>query len=120
MTIGDRPITTINVFEGTKTVAASATETSIAFDLRQIAQEGYFSIEYTIGGSGTCTIGYTVCSTKGGTYFVPTGGSSIATSLTAGTGGKSFSPAVFPFMKIYVTETGTSNSVTAKIFLNIQ
>ncbi|MFA5340304.1 MAG: hypothetical protein WC332_00865 [Clostridia bacterium] len=122
---GMRPITTYNVFGGAQTVTKNTTSTSVAFDLREIAQNGYFSIEYLITGDGTLTIAYTVCSTKAGTYFTPTGASSIATGLTktsgsSGLGGLSFTPSPYPFMKITATETGTSYDAVINLKLNVQ
>ena len=123
---GLRPITMLNVFEGAKLTVAGGVSTSVGFDLREIAQNGMFSLEYLITGDGTATISYTVCSTKGGTYFTPAGGGSIASGLTktsgdgAGHGGLSFEPEMYPFIKIVVTETGASQSVTALLNLNVQ
>lgn len=123
---GLRPITTINVFNESKSTAASQTSTSQVIDLREICQEGLFSIQYLISGDGTATLAYTVCSTHDGTFYTPTGGGSITSGLTktsgngAGLGGLTFEVEQFPFMKITVTETGTSSAVVATLFLNIQ
>jgi hypothetical protein len=117
---GMRPITTYDVFEGEKTVVKNTTETSVPIDLREIAQDGFFSAEYTITGSGTITLAYTVCSTKNGTYFTPTGGGSIASGLTVGHGGLAFEPEMYPFIKITATETVNSANAGVTIKLNIQ
>jgi hypothetical protein len=128
---GLRPITTYDVFNGSKECGEGATVASDAIDLREVAQNGVFSIEYLITGDGTATIAFTVCSTKSGTYFTPTGASAIVTGLTknsgsGGHGGLGF-PAgssglpIYPFMKITITETANStNHVFAKILLNVQ
>jgi hypothetical protein len=122
-----RDITTINVFQGAKTVVKNTAETSDAFRLRMPAQNGVFSIEYLITGDGTVTLSYTVCSTKTGTYFTPTNATSIVAGITktsgsggAGIGGISFTPPMFPWMKIVATETGTSNNAVVTLKLNIQ
>jgi hypothetical protein len=124
---GMRPITTYDVFNGAQAVAKNTTETSVAIDLREVAQDGLFSLEYLISGEGTCTIGYTVCSTKSGTYFAPTGSVAIATGLTktsgtSGHGGLTFNPEMYPFIKIYVTETKNSgtDAIVATLYLNVQ
>jgi len=125
---GLRPITTYNVFQGAKLVAKNTTETSVAFDLTEVAQDGLFSLEYLIAGEGIATIAYTVCSTKAGTFFTPTGGGSIVSGLTktsgngAGIGGLAFEPECYPFIKIAVTETKNSgtDTITATLRLNIQ
>jgi hypothetical protein len=127
---GLRPITTYNVFAtptydtGAAVVAKNTTVTSEPIDLREVAQDGIFSLEYTITQDGTLTIAYTVCSTKSGTYFTPTGAVAIATGLTKtpGHGGLTFNPEMYPFMKITLTETKNSGSdyIIATIRLNIQ
>ena len=118
---GMRPITTYNVFEGAQTVTTAVAITSIAFDLREVAQDGLFSLDYviTVSSGGTLIFTYTVCSTKAGTYFTPTGGGTInAAGLGAATGGLSFEPEMFPFMKIVATASG--NTCIATLHLNIQ
>ena len=81
---GLRPITTYDVFMGPKTVTTAAAETSQAFDLREVAQDGLFSIDYANATSGgTLAITYTMCSTKNGTYFTPTGGGTIISGSNA-------------------------------------
>jgi len=128
MPTGMRPITTYNVFQslayesGAVPVPHGTTVTSDPLDLRSIAQDGFFSVEYTITGDGTCTIAYTVCSTKTGTFFAPTGGGSIASGLTKtpGHGGLAFEPECYPFIKITLTETGNSSNIAVILRLNIQ
>ena len=117
---GLRPITTYNVFEGAQAVTTAAAITSVAFDLREVAQDGLFSLSYviTVASGGTLAFTYTVCSTKAGTYFTPTGGGTIASGLGAVTGGLAFEPEMFPFMKIVAT--ATTNTCTATVHLNIQ
>lgn len=116
---GLRPITTYNVFGGSQTVTTAAAITSEPFDLREIAQDGLFSIDYSNTTSGgTLALTYTVCSTKNGTYFTPTGGGTIVSGLSTATGGLAFEPEMFPFMKIVATATTQSCVVT--VHLNIQ
>jgi hypothetical protein len=116
---GLRPITTYDVFNGAQTVTTAAAITSQAFDLREVAQLGMFSIDYANSTSGgTLALTYTVCSTKAGTYFTPTGGGSIVSGLSTATGGLSFKPPMYPFMKIVATATSATCTVT--VHLNIQ
>jgi hypothetical protein len=128
---GLRPITTYNVFQdttyntGAVTIAANGNYTSGAIDLREIVQNGIFSLEYLITGDGTCKIEYFLCSTKGGTYVEPTTAQDIGSGLTktSGTSGRdviTFTPEMAPFMKLKVTETGEANSVVVTLKLNIQ
>ena len=116
--LNSRPITTIKVFDA-EALGTSGTVTSEAQDLREIAQDYKFSLEYIITGSGTVTIEYLVCSTKDGTYI--DAGTDL---LTAGTGASLISftagePELAPFMKIKITETGT-NTAGVTVYLNIQ
>ena len=116
---GMRPITTYDVFNGAQTVTAATPITSQAIDLREVAQDGLFSIEYRNATSGgTLAITYTVCSTKSGTYFAPTGGGSIVSGLSTATGGLAFEPEMYPFIKIVLT--ATTQTCVATIFLNVQ
>jgi hypothetical protein len=116
---GLRPITTYNVFNGAQAVTTAAAITSQAFDLRECAQDGMFSIDYSNATSGgTLALTYTVCSTKSGTYFTPTGGGSIVSGLSTATGGLAFEPEMFPFIKIVAT--ATTQTCTVTVHLNIQ
>ena len=116
---GLRPITTYDVFNGAQAVTTAAAITSQPFDLREIAQDGLFSLDYSNATSGgTLAITYTMCSHKNGTYFTPTGGGTIVSGLGIATGGIAFEPEMFPFMKIVLT--ATTQSCTATIHLNIQ
>jgi hypothetical protein len=120
-----RSIMNINVFKGAKTVVKNTTETSDAIDLRRAAQAGNMSVEYTVTGDGTLTLAYTVCSTKDGTYFTPTGASSIVagltkTSGTSGHGGIVFSAIMYPWIKITATETVNSANASVTVYLNVQ
>jgi hypothetical protein len=101
-------------------IAAGQNESTAAIDLRQIAQDGTFSIKYTVTGTGTCKFEYNLCDTKTGTFIEPSGASDIASSITAssgtsGTDWVSFSPILAPFMKIKCTETGSSNAVVVTL-----
>jgi hypothetical protein len=124
---GLRPITTYNVFQGVnyggdsgaQTVTTSAAITSKAFDLRDVAQNAAFSIQYTNATSGgTLALTYTMCSTANGTFFTPTGGGTIVSGLSSGTGGLSLEPEPFPFIKIVAT--ATTQTCVCTVFFNIQ
>jgi len=116
--LGQRPITTMKIFDA-EALGNSGTATSDAIDLRKIAQDYKFSLEYIITGSGTITIEFLLCSTIDGTYI--DAGTNL---LTAGTGASlvaftSGEPDLAPFMKIKITETGT-NTAGVTVYLNIQ
>ena len=115
---GLRPITTYNVFNGIKAVSKNGTATSEAIDLREVAQNGLFTLQYTTT-AGSITITYTVCSVKGGTYFTPTGGGAVGGPYTVGSGGVAFEPEMYPFIKIVVTENNSA-ATNVTLYLNIQ
>jgi hypothetical protein len=131
---GLRPITTYNVFQtgsggayasGARTITKNTSVTSGAIPLGEIAQNGIFSLEYLITGDGTIKIEYLLCSTKDGTYVEPTSAVDIASGLTknSGTSGHdiiSFEPEMAPWMKLKVTETGTSSDAVVTLILNVQ
>ena len=114
-------VTTKN-FNGLETIVLEAGKayTSPAIDLREVAQDGIFSLEYTFTGSGVVTWSYTVCSKEDGTYFAPVNAADIFTSVTTGTAGDSFEPEMFPFIKIVATETGTNTATISGLYVNIQ
>lgn len=116
---GQRPITTIKLFSN-ESIAASGSATSVAVDLREIAQEGRFSVYSAITGSGTVKIEYLVAPEEDGTYIEPAGASDVATGLAAGSAAASFSPVVAPFLRIKATETGGANGVGLSLWLNVQ
>jgi hypothetical protein len=115
-----RPITTIKLFDA-EALIASGTATSAAIDLREIAQSYKFSAEYTTTGTGTTKIEYLLCSTEDGTYI--DAGTDIGATLAAGHDILPFAsgePELAPFMKIKITEDGTTNAVAVTLYLNIQ
>ena len=116
---GMRPITTYNVFQGAQAVTTAAAITSVAFDLREVAQDGLFSIQYSNATSGgTLALTYTVCSVATGTFFTPTGGGTIVSGLGTASGGLAFEPEMYPFIKIVAT--ATTQTCTVTVFFNIQ
>jgi len=118
--LGGNQISTILLFNA-EALAKSGTASSEAIDLREIAQNWKFSLEYTITGTGTVLIEYLVCSTLDGTYIDT--GTDIGSTLAAGTDLLSFTsgePHLAPFMKIRITEDGTANPVAVTVRLNVQ
>ena len=122
--LGDRPIITREIFK-LRTVQAGQYIESEAIPLSDVVQEGVFSVEYTIMGSGIAAITYTCCSTKGGTFFAPDVVSpdvagSIKVGITEGVGGIAFFPDLYPFMTFRITETGNEDPIVATLKLNVQ
>jgi hypothetical protein len=106
-------------------VAANTNVSTQPVDLREVAKNGVFAIKYTVTGDGTVKFEYNVCEKDDGTFIEPSGASDIASSITktSGTSGVdvvSFEPEIAPFMKIKVTETGTSNAAVVTLDLFIQ
>lgn len=114
---GMRPITTYTIFSS-ESIAKAGVATSVAIDLREVAQSGFFSMDYTTS-AGSVTFTYTVCSTKAGTYFTPSGGGTIGGPYTVGSGGISFEPEMYPFIKIVATENNSAATVVT-VHMNVQ
>jgi len=109
----------------TQTVAASGAKDSKPINLNDYMPYGVFSLQATITGSGTCKFEY-VLSLNGTDFREPLTATDIATGQTASSGpesdGKiyvSFRPELGKYMKIRVTETGTSSSVIISAWLGV-
>ena len=117
--VGMRPINTLKLFEG-EAIAKNASVTSVPIDLRQISQEGMFSVMYTLVGSGTLKLEYLLASEKNGTYVEPSGATDILTGGAVGTDLKTFDPELAPFMKIKATEENVDTITSLDLFINVQ
>jgi len=118
--LGQRPIITMKLFDA-EILLKTVTVSSEPIDLREIAQNRNFSVEYTITGTGTVLIEYLVCSTIDGTYRDV--GTDIGATLAAGHDILPFAsgePQLAPFMKIRITEDGTAQTAVVTLYLNIQ
>lgn len=109
-----------------ETIVASGSATSLKVDLSALKPIGYFSLQIALTGDGTAKAEY-LMSNDGSVYIEPTGASDIVTGFTKtsgpGSDGKgffSFEPKLGPYLKIKITETGTSDSVTVSATLAIQ
>ena len=117
---------TIKQTHASTAISASESSTSAAVDLGAIKPNGYFSLQVTLSGSGTGKGEY-LLSNDGITYLEPSSASDIFTGLTA-TGGPgsdgadiySFSPEIARYLKIKITETGGSSSITVTTTLAVQ
>ena len=121
--MANKMIQSEKVFDGVE-VSAGSSETSDAVKLQ--SKEGYFSIQEEITGDGTVKLEYLV-SIDGENFLEPSEASDIATGQTKtsgpGSDGKdiiSFEPVLSPWIKIKATETVSSNSVTATVYLGVQ
>ena len=114
-----RPIVTMKLFNEVA-IEASGDEDSAIIDLREIAQAGFFSVGYTITGSGTVELTYLVGSEKDGAFVTPAAASPIGSTLAAGSGFLSFGPILAPFIKIKATEDGGAAGAVLTLSINIQ
>jgi hypothetical protein len=117
--LNSRPITTMKIFDAEE-IALSGNALSVAIDLREIANNGYFAIHYITTGTGTTKFEYLFAPVKAGTYIEPAGATDIGATLAAGSGIKSFSPELGPFMKIKATEDGGANAIVVTAWIHIQ
>jgi hypothetical protein len=127
MSLRDREITVIKLFDAQSIAAsANASQPAEGIDLQRFAQNGFFSLQYLITGTGTCRIEYNL-SNDGSTYIEPTSSTDIGSSLvaTSGPGGDgkdilTFSPELARYLKIKVTETGGAQAVVVTIWIAMQ
>jgi hypothetical protein len=107
-------------------IAASGVATSDMIDLGTVTVDGNFGIQLALTGDGTAQVDYTA-SNHTEDFITPSTASAIVTGFvkTSGPGsdGKdafAFIPILHRFMKIQVTETGTSDSITVTAYLATQ
>lgn len=112
------PATSSNRKLVTGTIAASGDWTQ-PNPITLSKNEGFFSVQSTLTGTGTAKIEYLV-SNDGITYVTPSGASDIVTAQTVGSDFYSFNPEPCKFMKLKVTETGTANSVSLTLNFLVQ
>lgn len=121
----ERRIKTFGLFKDTA-INAGTSGISGPIDLRDIADNGYFSLSYSVGKVGTSTTAGTVtfeylgCPVYDGTYVAPTGSLFGTQSGTAG--GSDIiplTPPVIPFIKIRAN-VGTSCSASVTAQLHVQ
>ena len=103
-------------------IAASGNYTSGGLDLRDV--DGYFSLQLSVTGDGTLKAEF-LMSNDGTTFSEPESASDICSGIvkTSGPGSDGelitqFTPDIGRYMKIKITETGTSNSVTVTAVLS--
>jgi hypothetical protein len=96
-----------------RSLSAGDAATSDVIDLRDKAQNGFFSLYSSVapGTAGTCgttVFTYIGCSQRDGVFVSPSNSIAIGTRGTAGTANiSSFEPELMPFMKIVATQTGS-------------
>lgn len=114
------PITASGVTVGTTAVAAGHAYSPLDIPVYGAAN-GYFALQGTITGDGTCKIEYWT-SLDNVTYREPTGATDIISSFTKTSGPNSdgkfyiqFFPDFCKHLRIVVTETGGVSTVTPNI-----
>jgi hypothetical protein len=108
-------ITVKGIFKS-RTLSAGDSGTSDVIDLREIAQNGFFSlvssvVAGTAGTAGTTVFTYSGASSIDGKFVTPASAVAIGTNGTATTSSIfSFQPELMPFMKIIGTQTGAGTA----------
>jgi len=104
-------------------ILANGSALSGVIDLGSVSQLGSTGLQVYISGDGTAQFDYTV-SNHLNDFITPSGVSAIASSVTKTSGPGSDGKDAYPFeviihryMKIKVTETGTSDSITVTAYL---
>ena len=109
----------VNKVINAQTIAANGSYSSPILDMNLFKANGYFSLQVTVTGSGTCKFEY-LCSNDGENFVEPVGASDISSGVTAVTSAiTSFTPIPCAYMRIKCTETGGANSVTVNAWLCI-
>jgi len=116
MPIQGHEVKTYTIFSA-QSIAASGNASSAA--INTLIAGGYFSLQYTVTGTGTCKFEY-LCSNDGTTYAEPTDATDIASGVTAGSGFVGFRPPLCKYLKVECTETGGANAVTVTATLAVQ
>jgi hypothetical protein len=123
--MGNAFVTTTRLFNAA-TIAASGSSTSTAIDLRNIAQNGFFSLQIEVTGDGTAKVEY-LCSNNNSVFVEPADSFDIVSEFTDISGpndnGKAFyafEPEPCGFLKIKVTETGGVNAIFVTLDIAIQ
>lgn len=123
--MSDKYLNTVEIFSA-ETITANTSENSDAIDLNKYQPEGYFSLQVVLAGDGTAKFEY-LLSNDGSNYLEPSDAIDIASGhiKTSGPGGDgidiyTFEPNPARFLKIKVTETGTSNDVIVTVTLLVQ
>lgn len=123
--MGNAFVTTTRLFNAA-TIAANGNSTSASIDLRNIAQNGLFSIQLAVTGDGTAKVEY-LCSNNNSVFIEPTSTSDIVSGFTKNSGpgvdGKAFyafEPEPCGFLKIKVTETGLAQEIVVTLDIAIQ
>jgi len=106
------------------TATAGSTADTLRISLKGARPNGNYALVVTITGTGTATINFLTKENLADSFILPAD-SEIITGLTAsgGDGGVysiAFTPNVTPYIGFRVTETGSANSVTAAISLDVQ
>ena len=112
----------------TKTVTKNTNVTSEKIDLRSIAANGVFSLQYLITGDGVVKFEYLLSNEDLATTMIePSTATDIGSSLskTTGLGGDGkdilpFEPEIARWLQIKCTETGTASTAVVTAWLAIQ
>ena len=121
-------ISTIPLFKNLS-LSAGDSGTSDPIELRYTANQGYFSLFYSIaagtfGTCGTTTFSYKASAFRDGVFVDPSSGGTFGTAGSATNLALiSFAPKLTPWMKIVATQTGSgTNGADSKITaeLNMQ
>ena len=123
--MGNNFVKTTRLFSA-EAIVASGSSTSSAIDLRNIAQNGYFSIQLVVTGDGTAKVEYQ-CSNNNSVFMEPESAVDIISGFTktSGPGGDgkgfySFSPETCGWLKIKVSETGGAQAIAVTLDIAIQ
>jgi len=112
----------ISPFKAGIVLAPNQVKESLPIPLKDIVENGLFSIHNVVTGNGTCRVSYKMGNgpVDDGSFATPEGASPIIASQTIGSKVASFKPTVATYIIIVISEIGGANSVTCTTILNLQ
>ena len=114
----DYGATLVTVMGGSTAISASHCYSSTSTIYNVGNRQGYFSVQASATGNGTASINYQI-SLDGTNFATPATTSAAITGLTSSSGTVTayFAPPLCQKIKVIVTETGGSNTITPTIYL---
>lgn len=107
----------------TTSVTVPASDIRYSQPILLTGKHGFFSVQLVTTGTGTLTLGYQMSNSDVApqTWSLPSGGTTIATAISAGTNMYKFEPhTVARWLRLSFTETGTTNPVVVVSILAAQ
>ena len=112
----------IQPFKAGTVLTPNEVKRSLPIPLKDIVENGLFSINNIVTGTGICRVSYEMGNSPedDGSFATPEGSYPIIDSQTIGTKVASFRPSVATYIIIVIENLDNTNSVTCTTILNVQ